>query len=221
MTAADLIFDPATHTSTTPDGRNVPHVTSVLSATNLGADFESLASLGRRFADMLTDARARGTAVHADCHAFDDDDIVWETVDDRILPYVDAWRCFRQDHALTPLAHGRERRTYHRLYHYTGILDGIFTCELRERKRILVDIKTGDPKDAAADLQTAAYMEAWEDEHPDQRIEERWAVWLRPGRRIPYQVTNYTAMPDAQLHFGTFLAALTVFNEQVKRGRRI
>lgn len=222
LTAADLIFDPNTHTTTTPWGHDVPHVTTVLRATHLSVDFEEEVVRGSRWRRLVLDnAGARGTAVHADCHAFDDDDIVWESVDERVLPYVDAWRCFRQDHGLVPLAHGRERRLYHPVYHYTGTLDGVFCCALRERRNILVDIKTGDPANGAPDLQTAAYQAAWERERPGDPIEERWAVWLRPGMRVPYRVFNYSALPDADAHLGVFLAALTVYNEQRKRGRRI
>jgi len=222
LTANDISYDPETHTSATPDGRPVPHVTAVLQAAGLCEDFDDIMAMGRKQRGYVEHGRARGTAVHADCHAFDDDDLAWETVDERILPYVDAWRVFRENNDLHPVLHGRERRVYHPVYHYTGILDGVFEQFLVPFgiKRILVDIKTGDPRDAAADLQTSAYQHAYEYE-TKLRIDERWAVWLRPGMRVPYKVTPYSEWPDADMHFPTFLACLTVYNEQVKRGRRV
>jgi hypothetical protein len=220
LTASDIIYDPDTHTSRTVHGHPVPHVTRVLACANLGEDFDALMEERPRMRRVIENARARGTAVHADCHAYDDDDLAWETVDAQVLPFVDAWRWFREDKRLTPIAHGRERRIYHPVFNYTGILDGIFEQLLVPFgiRRILVDIKTGDPASAAADIQTSAYQQAYEYE-TKLAIDERWAVWLRPGLAIPYRVTNYSAMSDADQHFGVFCAALTVYNEQVKRGR--
>lgn len=211
-TAADLTYDPERHASTLPDGTPVPHVTAILGAVGVGEDFEALASRGPRFRQMVAHARERGTAVHADCHAYDDDDIDWEAVDHRVRPFVEAWAEFRMAKDLVPLARARERRVYHPTYGYTGILDGVFT-DAAGAQRILIDIKTGDPTAAAAHLQTAAYEEAWNVERPGQPVTDRWAVWLVPRSRIPYRIFDYGQRPDAYAHFSTFLACLTVYRE--------
>lgn len=217
-TSADVIYDPATHTSCLPDGRTIPHVTAVLSATGVSTDFAALRAGGGRIASAIDMAAARGTAVHADCHAYDDDDLDWNTVDSRVRPYVTAWVACRDAMGLLTVAHARERRIYHPTYHYTGILDGVF---LRANERILLDIKTGDPEDAAGHLQTAAYEAGWNIEHPDEKIDFRWAVWLRPDRAVPYTIINYSMRADGYLDFAKFQACLTVYNEQPERRQRV
>lgn len=211
---ADVEYDPATHTSKLPDGTPVPHVTGVLCAVGVTENFDELAGRSDRLAASIEFARARGTAVHADCHAYDDDDLHWPSVDERIKPWVEAWAEARAALGIVPLE--RERRLFHPLHRYTGIKDGIFA---RGAKRILIDIKTGDPKDAAGHLQTAAYAEAERAVRPDFSIDERWAVRLVPGMKVPYRVTNYTDRPDAYMDLLKFLACLTVYREQPKNRR--
>lgn len=218
FTVDDLTFDAATHTSRLPDGRDVPHVTAVLGAVGVATDFAELAGYSPRMAQLIEFAAARGTAVHADCHAYDDDDLDWETVDSAVRPYVDAWRICRQNLSLTPLAHARERRIYNSRSQYTGILDGVFV--LPDQRRVLIDIKTGDPETAAAHLQTAAYERGWNELHPDLSIAERWAVWLRPDKRVPYAIINYSSHADHWQDFAKFAACLCVFHELPSRRRR-
>ena len=221
LTAQELRFDPETHRSWRPDGVEVPHVTTVLSAVGVGLDFDALACGSARIRAALELAADRGTAVHADCHAYDDNDLDWDTVDVRVLPYVEAWAQCREVMGLSPIA--RERRLYHPLWNYTGIMDGVFVRQTRDgAKNILADIKTGDPDAAAAHIQTAAYEAAWLSEDPDRTIHERWAVWLQPERRSsPFTIINYTQRPDAYLDFHKFQACLTVYAEQHGRRRRI
>lgn len=213
----DLRYDPDQHRTWRPDGVEVPHVTAILEAVGVSADFRALAATHPRVARAIEFAAARGSAVHADCHAYDDSDLIWETVDPAVGPYIQAWAAFRKDKGLTPIT--RERRLYHPAYNYTGTLDGVFWS--RPLRRVLVDIKTGDPEDAGAHLQTAAYEMAWNHEHPADTIDERWAVWLRPDRRrAPYSVINYTAQTDGHLDAYKWQACLTVYYEQPGRRRR-
>lgn len=222
---ADLLFDEATHTTKFPDGTDVPHVTTILSAVGLTTDFEELASGSERRRRDIEYRRNLGQVVHADCHAYDDDDLDLDAVHGEVRPYVMAWARFRENYGLRPKA--RERQLYSRLYHYTGRLDGVFDYDapLRsggtEPRVVLADIKIGDPEDAAAHLQTAAYEHAW-CECGGPAIQERWAVWLRPDQAIPYKVINYTR-PDRPHwdDFPTFAAAVAVFNSQPGRRRRI
>ena len=216
-----LVYDPATHTTRTATGIEVPHVTRILSAVGVSTDFEEVAERSWRMRDRLEHLRQRGTAVHADCHAYDDDDLDLDACDVRVRPFVEAWAACRAEKGLVPVTHARERRVFHDLDWYTGIMDGLFR---RQGKFGVVDLKTGDPDDAAAHLQTAAYAEAYVREHPDVKIEWRWAVWLRPGRRVPYTIVDYTdarRRPDCYLDYQKFRACLTVFREQPaqRRGR--
>lgn len=228
-TVADVTYDEATHTSRLPDGRDVPHVTHVLSATGVSTDFAEMAGLGPRMRDNLWAARALGSAVHKDCHAADDDDLDMATVDRRVLPFLDAWAAVRRDKGLTPVAHGRERRVFHDLLTYTGILDGLF-ASVDGGPLVLGDLKTGDPEDAAAHLQTAAYEGALRRmqqvarpvfEFGSEHL-RRWAIWLRPGRRVPYTIVDYTSpRRDHHQDFAKFQACLTTYNEQQDRRERV
>lgn len=214
FTAADLAFEPETHTYTLPDGAVVPSVTQILKETGVSVDFDALMETSARRAQAITLRRQLGTAVHVDCHAFDDDDILWESVDHRVLPYVKAWEQFRSDRRLRPLT--RERRVYHPGLRFCGTLDGIFYDKDRG-KVVLIDIKIGDPEDAGARYQTAAYELAWLAEERDApAIQERWSVRLLPEQRVPYAITRYADWMDGR----SFQSFVTTFYCQAARRRK-
>lgn len=214
-----LRFDPLTHRSTRSDGSEVPHVTAVLAAVGVATDFEDLAALSPRLEARIAERCLLGSVVHADCHALCDGDLLWETVDPRSEPYVRAWQTCRENLGLLPVQ--RERRLFHPLHVYTGIFDGVFTTPGTNNKRILLDLKIGDPNNAAAEFQTAAYEAAWLLEHPNEPINERWAIRLCPELAVPYRITNYSARHDAWQDFQKFLAFLTTYNHQAGRRKRI
>lgn len=209
-TSADLIYNADAHTTTTPDGREVPHVTAVLAETGVAIDFEQVMMISRRHRVTIEDRRLLGTVCHRDFHAFDDDDLIWETVDPQVMPYVMAWATCRENLGLVPLT--RERQVFHRQDHFTGFLDGIFR---QGRKTVLVDTKIGDPTAAAAQFQTAAYQAAYLSEHPDASVDERWAIRLQPDARVPYAITNYGR--DWRTDYRKFQAFLTTFRCQPQR----
>lgn len=212
MTGADLVFDATDHTYWTPPGRTggqlVPNVTTVLRAVGVSADFEHIERGTLEFRRQL------GTAVHTDCHAFDDEDLQWATVDPRVVPYVEAWAAFREAKRLRPIQ--RERRVFHPTFHYCGTLDGIFVDG--DGRLVLVDLKIGDPEDAAAHLQTAAYEAAYRAEFTTEwPLHARWSVRLQPELREPYRIAEYRDFHD----YAKFQACLTVYAEQPARRRRI
>lgn len=208
-----ITFDAARHEYRTTDGRLVPSVTQILHATGIATDFEALAARSSRIAEAIEYRRALGVAAHADCHAYDDDALDWNAVDDRVLPYVKAWTVFREQTGLAPIA--RERRLFHPGLFYAGTLDGVF--ERFKSELILVDVKLGDPEDAGARYQTAAYEEAYLIDHPERPIAHRWAVRLHPERRIPYEIFDYSARPQSWRDFQTFQSALAVYSAQAAR----
>lgn len=211
VTGRDLIFCEQDHTYWTPPGRNggrqVINVTSVLKATGISADFDAIEAMRP---GVMNFRRDLGTAVHVDAHAYDDDDLNLDTVDSRVRPYLQAWIEWRYNFRATPLQ--RERRVYHPTHQYCGTLDGIFDIE---GKRVLVDIKIGDPDDAGAPFQTAAYQAAYLAEHPDERIDQRMSVQLTPDNGIPYRVHPYADWND----FRRFQAFLTTYWAQAARRR--
>jgi hypothetical protein len=205
-----VLFDPVRHEYRL-EGRRVPSVTAVLRAAGASTDLDALVARSPAFATRLADKRILGTVLHADCHAFDDGDLILGTVHPLILPYLQAWATFRSNFPhLRPVA--RERAVCHPIYRYAGTLDAIF--EQPSGRRVLVDIKTGDPEACATHLQLAAYAAAYLAEHPTERIHERWAVQLIPGRTIPYHVTPYSARLGAWADFGDFLSYLARYRAQ-------
>jgi hypothetical protein len=204
FTSADLTFDPALHEYRLPTGRRIPSVTEILAEVGVSTDFEALRLGSSRLRQAIDLKRDLGTTLHTDAHAYDDDDLLWETVDPRVEPYLRAWATFRENTGARPLT--RERRLFHPLYGYAGTLDGIFV--LRNGRIVLVDIKTGDPLDSGCQFQTAAYLEAFKAEHKEQLIHERWAVRLTPDHAVPYRITPYADWQDFA-RFQCFLATYT------------
>lgn len=192
MSGAVLTFDAARHEYRLPTGERVPSVTEILRATGVSTDVVALAEVIG--AEVIDEKRAIGTALHADAHAYDDNDLDWATVDPRVRPYLEAWAAFRANSGLVPVT--RERRVYHAGLRYCGTLDGIFTD--RRGRHILIDIKTGDPESAGGRYQTAAYQLAWHCERAAVPITERWCVRLMPERRIPYRIIQYHDWRDEQ-----------------------
>lgn len=209
FTSADLTFDAGLHEYRLPTGQRVPSVTEVLQAVGVSTDFEALRLGSSRIREAIDLKRDIGSALHADAHAFDDNDLVWASVDARVEPYLRAWETFRTNSGAVPLT--RERAVYHPLYGYAGTFDGIFL--LPNGRTVLIDLKTGDPKDSGCAFQTAAYLEAFTAEHPDQIVHERWAVRLTPDHQIPYRITPYTDWSD----FSHFKAFLTTYACQAER----
>lgn len=203
FTSADLGFDAAAHTYTLPDGRQVPSVTQVLKACGISTDFDALAGIIGR--DRIEYARALGVAVHADAHAWDDGALDESTVHSDVRPFLEAWKTFRENSRLVPVS--RERCVFDPTLFYCGTLDGIF--RLPAGRLVLVDIKTGDPSSARADVQTAAYAHAWQLEHLEHVISERWAVHLTPENGIPYRVHPYSDWRD----FSKFASFVATFHE--------
>lgn len=213
MTGADLTFDALTHTYFLGDQR-IPSVTRILAETGVSIDFEALAASSRGMASVLDRKRQVGVAVHGDCHALDDDDLELEKVHPDVLPYVQAWKSFRDAHTfLIPMT--RERRVYHPGLRYCGTLDGLFKG--LNATPILIDIKTGDPASSAARYQTALYQLAWDAEHPEHPIGGRWAVQLTPDLAVPYRVHVYTDYLD----FATARAIVTTYHASARRAQEV
>lgn len=212
LAPSPILFDPAAHRYTLSDGSDVPSVTRILKETGVSTDFEGLGSMSDRLRQRIDYRRDLGSAVHADIHAADDNDLDWNTVHPAVLPFVEAWLIFREQMGLEPMA--RERIVYSPALRACGTLDGIFR---RGDRVVLVDAKIGDPKDAACHLQTAGYSLLWQADHDDIVITDRWGVRLQPEKRVPYEVFPYDDWTD----FEKFRACVTVFYEQAtRRGKR-
>jgi hypothetical protein len=204
-TSRDIDFDAQNHTyRLMPSGLVLPSVTGILKATGVSTDFEGLGQMSGRIAEAIAAKRDLGVAVHSDAHAFDDGDLYWPTVHPDVLPYLEAWATFREHKELTPVA--RERIVYDPHQGYVGMLDGIFASPAYDQP-ILIDLKLGDPRDAAAQYQTVGYLSAYAIEHPAAHAYARWSVQLLPERRVPYEITPYADYKD----FEVWRAIVTTF----------
>lgn len=125
--ASDLIvFEPEGHIYRHRDsGLIVPGVTSILRDTGVSVDFDGLSAMGNKLGHAIALKREIGVAVHQAAHFFDDNDLVLESVDPAVRPYLDCWIAFRENYPqLRPAT--RERAVYHPALRYAGTLDGIF-----------------------------------------------------------------------------------------------
>ena len=109
-------------------GEIVPSVTEILRATSISAPFDDIRAMGEQRRHAIDLKRDIGVAVHADAHAYDDNDLDIETVHPDVRPYLDAWIAFRKNYPhLRPAT--RERLVYSPTYRYAGTLDGIFLLD--------------------------------------------------------------------------------------------
>lgn len=101
-----------------------------------------------------------------------------------------------------------ERRIYSRRYRYSGTTDAIAEDGL-SNKLVLIDWKTGKSLYPEYRLQTAAYVHAFEEEFPDQKIAGRYLVRIaEDGSVEPHYYPRSTLRKD----FQAFLGAKVLFD---------
>lgn len=103
-----------------------------------------------------------------------------------------------------------ERRIYSRRFRYSGTLDCLAVVRQGDdRKLVLIDWKTSKSIYPEFRLQTAAYVHAYEEEHPDQKIEGRYLVRIgEDGSIEPHYYPRSTLRKD----FQAFLGALALYH---------
>lgn len=185
-----LSFDEATHTYRW-DGVVVPSVTTILRILDDSA-------LSRVSPDVLAAAAGRGTAVHKATELDDEGTLDESSVDPAIAPYLEAWRRYRADTGLEPIA--VEQRVYHNQHRYAGTFDRV---AMLDGQRVIVDIKSGTAWPSHGP-QTAAYAYAWERMH-GKKIDGRIVVYLASDGQ--YRADRHGNQND----WATFVAALTIY----------
>ena len=202
IATAGLEFSEADHVYRL-HGQEIPSVTSVIRDNRLGADFSRVS------AEALQRARELGTAVHAALHYFDEGTLDETTVDPAVAPYLAAWQAFCADRNVVIVE--MERRFADPTYQFAGTLDRIVVADVDagQRRRVLVDVKTGGVD--GAHYQTAAY--AYLANEPVST--RRWAVQLHPERVVPYSIHPYASPRDWRI----FRAALELTHERAAIGR--
>lgn len=137
-----LDFDPGDHVYSV-GGVVLPSVTQILSSMY---DF--------KFVDpeVLQRAAVFGTAVHRVCELHDLDDLVMDSVDAALLPYLQAWQRFLREKHVKVLE--VEKRYHHRAMGFAGQLDRLL---LVDHCKVTTDIKTVSTLHPAVGIQLAAY----------------------------------------------------------------
>jgi len=199
-----LTFEPVTHVYAL-DGQLVPSVTQILGASGL-IDFGGIPL------SILAAARDRGQAVHQAIHYYNEQDLDVDRFCAEFpdyAGYLQGWIAFRRQRAFTPAL--CERRVASPTHRYAGTIDclGAF-----DGAGALLDFKTGDPDDVAADLQTAAYLGAayeWAAQDPElarfletYKVVRRYSVRLRKDAR--FTIETY-GNPHDLTAFRTLVAA--------------
>ena len=134
-----LTFDPDTHHYWV-DGKSKMHVTGIL---------EDVGLVDSTWFDK--DSADRGSAVHLACELYDKDDLDIDSVDPRIMAYLDGWIEFQRQTGFR--VQHVELKLHHSLHDYCGTVDRI---GLYHDVPAIVDIKTGAIKRATG-YQLAAY----------------------------------------------------------------
>ena len=183
------------------EGLKVPGVTKVLQGAGL-IDFSMVKP------DILERAQNFGTAVHL-ATEFDDNGVLdMASLDDALLPYVEAWRKFKRDTGCKILS--IEEVVYSAKYRYCGTLDRRM---LIKERHTVVDPKSGVGFHPASAIQLEAYKEAWNEGKPvKDKIKDRLVVLLCGDGTYKLPVDDYYQKTD----FSVFLAALTLRNWKVR-----
>lgn len=176
-----------------------PGVTGILRATKASADF-SLVPV-----EVLERKRLLGHQAHEACWRLTRGELQWGALDDDVFPRVEAFERYLRERKVRVLE--TERFVLHPVRKFVGAIDGVAECE--DGSLLQIDLKTGDPDDAAGRLQTAAYQEAWNQCFPDMKLTVRECVQLREDGT--YRVEPYEKNPR---DFRIFESLVVAFHTQ-------
>ena len=141
------------------------------------------------------------------------------SIDERLAPYLAAWRKFRRECGFVP--HSIEDRVSHEEMGYAGTLDrdGEMNGGLTARPTLpgtldLFDIKTTAQLGPEVGPQLAGYLHAKNRTRPARPLYRRFAVQLRPDGT--YRLKEHADASD----YATFLACLQIWNFRQRHGKR-
>lgn len=198
-----LTFDPVRHEYRF-NGLIVPSVTKILEAVGI-SDFSGIPEYNLEY------ARIRGTMAHKATALDDMGELDEDSLDPVIIPYVEAWRKFKEEFAFVPLL--IEHPIYHPIYGYAGTLDRTGNIENDFDREILLDIKTGTIYMESVGPQTAAYEEALRKEIGGTK-RRRFAVKLMDSGEFKF------ISCENGLDFDVFKNAASVVNWTNQKHRR-
>lgn len=207
MPQAGLEFTEKTHTYR-EDGGVIPSVSQVLTL----AGVDDVSGIPEH---ILRHAADRGTAVHLACHYLDEDDLIFDSLDQEVLPYVVAYQKFREEYEFkaTVIEHRMVGEVDGMRYGMT--LDRVGTMTTPEGTyRVLLDLKTASKPQAYWPIQTAAYLVGY------AGID----TGARPGRAVVHlrkDATFKVLVHDLDTDFDIWRSALTLAHWKIKNGSKI
>lgn len=179
------------------DAGRLPSVTEILGACI--PQYEGIRQ------EVLEHASARGRAVHKACELYDKNELDYSTLDEQIIPYLEAWILFIKD---TGFVVGySEQVVYSNKFRYAGTLDrtGIIAG-----RRVIVDIKTTVALSPVTGLQLAGYKQAALEYLGSPGEGKRFAVQLKDNGK--YLIKEYSDPSD----FNVFLSCLQLYQWKMK-----
>jgi hypothetical protein len=188
-----LTFSPTDHVYRF-DGEVIPSVTQVLSRANM-PDYSAIPPF------QLEWAAKRGTLAHLLCEWDDDPEMVidWESVDERLYPYLNAYRQFREHTGF--VIEANEQRLWNPRHRYAGTVDRV---GMLTGRRVVLELKTTSVLHPATAIQTSAYLHAYNESRPKAE-QARGCVAVHLRGDGTYRLQKYDNPRD---HFACFLALL-------------
>lgn len=184
-----LQFEPATHRYTL-DGRNLPSVTSVLSDCCM-VDYQW----------AQTQHAARGTATHELCAEIallerPESQFEWDGTCNRAdgIGYGRSYQAFLRHTGMVVDPDLIEFPVASLVMQYAGTVDQVLW---RQQERVLVDLKSGEPQDAAA-LQLAGYRIALK-EWKGISVQASYCLWLNKDGKFPKVVEPKDPLADERI----------------------
>ena len=220
-----ITFDTETHTyRVKATGVIVPSVTQIIKPLHYHeTDTEVIVlpltpkgKIARIPLEVWHHASQRGTIVHKILELYDSGTLDYDSVDERLQPYIVAWRKFLDDTGFKVNQEEIEMRVFNDERLYAGTLDRVGMILAPERRgeiKSILDIKTGSVIDWDVGLQLSAYQQAYNlGKISADRAIGRISVKLSPyGYKMDWwkKATDYTA----------FLNALNLYNWRLGNAR--
>src|SRR5690606_30677627 len=134
------------------------------------------------------------------CELYDQDDLDMASLDEVIVPYLEAWIKFKKEAGF--IVSSIEQQMVHPIHRYAGTIDRIGYMGLIDKQAVL-DIKCVAKLSPVTGLQTAAYKQLIE--QAGQQELARYSLRLRPNGQ--YELQRYDEPDDIR----TFLSLLNIF----------
>lgn len=174
------------------NGLEVPSVTQIISASNVGA-------LDNIPTSILDNASERGTAVHQAIEFYNK--YQFANISDDYKGYFEAYKKWREQRAEYEVKIKSELQVYHKILNYAGTIDMLITNT--KNKNILVDIKTTNELNMKyVSLQLSAYKEALHSQGIE--VEGMYVLWLKNDGTYEYK-----EVPDKK---NIFMYSLLLYN---------